>query len=65
MLNSNLHQEHESDMQSCKMCKKPFATKEAMLQNLKFIKKAQYLDICPTCRKNIAIENSTKYLKRK
>ena len=52
-------------MQSCKTCKKPFATNEAMLHNLKFIKKAQYLDICPTCRKNLAVENSAKYLKNK
>jgi formate hydrogenlyase subunit 6/NADH:ubiquinone oxidoreductase subunit I len=64
LYNDDLYETYKFDVECCKKCKKPFTTKRLIAHNTKFLKNVEYLNICPECRKNIAIENSTKYFKK-
>lgn len=62
----------ELDVEYCQVCNKPFTTKRLIAYDIERLKrvgwdsvtfneKVEYLKTCPDCKREIAIEKSTKY----
>ncbi len=72
----NLKERGELDIECCQECKNPFTTSKLIAYDIERLKRAgwdeatlaektAYIRTCPECKKNIAVENSTKYFIRK
>lgn len=62
----------ELELECCKVCNKQFTTKKLIAYNMERLKncgwdnasleeKTEYMHICPDCKRDIAVERSSKY----
>lgn len=72
----NLKERGELDVECCQVCNHPFTTTKLIAYDIERLKrcgwdeetlaqKVDYIRTCPECKKNIAVENATKYFVRK
>ncbi|MFT7003134.1 MAG: formate hydrogenlyase subunit 6/NADH:ubiquinone oxidoreductase subunit I [Sulfurimonas sp.] len=71
----NLKERGELDVAYCQVCNKPFTTLKLIAYDIERLKKVgwdestvaektKYICACPECKKNITVENTTKYFVR-